>query len=120
MIFFVYIIIDSSKSDKEAFLFTLRNPHNVYPSRYENKKEANYVIRCKPNYGPAFRDGEKKGSDICIGDHCNKEKSCWIDNDGTRGYECHPHYKSSLYVNTSGPEERNYFSASDYEVFTME
>ncbi len=41
-----------------------------------------------------------------------------ISNDGTHGYECHPEYKSSLFVNTAGPDEENYFSVLDYEVYT--
>ena len=41
-----------------------------------------------------------------------------INNDGTHGYECHPQYKKSLFVNTAGPDEVNYFEISSYEVFT--
>ena len=41
-----------------------------------------------------------------------------INNDGTHGYECHPQYKKSLFVNTAGPDEVNYFEILEYEVFT--
>ena len=41
-----------------------------------------------------------------------------INNDGTHGYECHPQYKKSLFVNTAGPDEENYFEILEYEVFT--
>ena len=44
----------------------------------------------------------------------------WINNNSTKGYECHPKYKSSLYVNTATPDERNYFSVLDYEVYTID
>ena len=52
--------------------------------------------------------------------NCSEGVGCSIDNNGTRGYECHPQYKSSLFVNTAGPDERNIFSALDYEVFGID
>lgn len=39
-------------------------------------------------------------------------------NDGIHGYECHPEYKCSLFVNTAGPLEKNYCTILDYEVYT--
>lgn len=39
-------------------------------------------------------------------------------NDGIHGYECHPEYKFSLFVNTAGPNKENLFSVLDYEVYT--
>ena len=56
--------------------------------------------------------------DIRINDHCDCVDSCYINNDGKGGYECHPEYKSSLFVNTAGPDEENRFSILDYEVYT--
>ncbi len=80
----------------------------------ENSKSA---INCNPDYGPLFC-GNGWGSDICIRNNCNKEDSCYIYNDGTNGYECHPKYKCSLFVNTAGPDEENKFTVLDYEVYT--
>ena len=64
------------------------------------------------SFGPIF--GKE---DIYISYKCNKEDSCYIYNDGTRGYDCHHEYKASLFVNTSGPDRPNYFTVLDYEVY---
>ena len=80
------------------------------------RKESKYAIYCDPEYGPIFRNGN--GSDIYISDNCNEENSCFIDNDGEGGYECHPQYKESLFVNTAGPDEENKLAVLDYEVYT--
>ena len=89
----------------------MENPHGVPPTRYRKREESCYVIYCDPNYGPRL------GSDIVISNNCNNHKSCWTENDGTRGYECHPKYKSSLFVNSAGTDKKNYFTVSDYEVY---
>ena len=108
-----------SKDDNKAFIFTLKNPHGVEPTRFMKRKESKYVIQCNPNYGPVFRDGDKDGSDMLIVSKCNEENSCEIHNDGTHGYECHPLYKQSLFVDKhTGPNEMNAFTVLDYEVYT--
>ena len=43
-----------------------------------------------------------------------------IDNTETRGYKYHPPYKSSSFVNTAEPSEKNYFTVLDYEVFGID
>ena len=75
------------------------------------RKEFRYAIVCYPYDGPIF------GGDIliCI---CDNKSLCSNDNDGTLSYECHPEHKSSLFVNTAGPDEPNHFSVLDYEVYT--
>ena len=93
----------------------MKNAHGVEPTRYMKKKESKTAIRCLPNYGPVF--GNNKG-DIFIVDNCTKESSCWINPPSDFQYECHPQYKSSLYVNTSDPDHINRFSVLDYEVYT--
>ena len=82
------------------------------------RRESKYAIECDLEYGPIFRNGN--GSDIYIGDNCNEENSCCITNDGTHGYECHPQHRSSLFVNTAGPDEGNEFSVLDYEVYCID
>ena len=79
------------------------------------KKGSKTAIRCNSIDGPIFGN---EYSDICIGDKCNKENSCWISNSSNFQYECHPQYKSSLFVNTNGPDNSNFFSVLDYEVYT--
>ncbi len=91
----------------------MKNPHGIEPTRYKNSEESRWAIDCFPDYGPTF-------GDIRIHDNCNKKKKCFIANNGTHGYECHPEYKSSLFVNTAEADERNYFSVLDYEVFGID
>ena len=91
----------------------MKNAHGVEPTRYMKRKESDCGIACGRNCGPVFGY-----NDIYIFDNCNEEYSCFIDNDGTHEYECHPEYKSSLFVNTAGADERNSFSVLDYEVYT--
>ena len=76
------------------------------------RKESEYAIERDSFDGPIFGD-----DDIHIGDDCNNETECYIENNGKKGYECHPEYKSSLFVNTAGPDEKNNFSILDYEVY---
>ena len=93
----------------------MKNPHGVEPTRYMNRKTNKYAIECYPHNGPIFGP-----LDMQIADKCNEENSCSIHDDGTHGYECHPEYKSSLFVNTAGPDEENYFTVLDYEVFGID
>ncbi len=69
--------------------------------------------------GPTFQYLSYYSSDICICNHCNKDNSCSIGNDGTSAFECHPTYKCSLFVNTADPNTINSFSVLDYEVFAV-
>ena len=90
----------------------MKNPHGREPSKFMKKKDSNEAIYCKPNRGPIFGSG----TDIYIRDNCNKNGG-WTDY-GNCSYECSSPLKSSLFVNTAGPDEENYFKVSDYEVFT--
>ena len=89
----------------------MKNAHGVEPTRYMKRKESDWAIHCDPYSGPMF------GYDIFIREHCNKKNICSIRNDGKHGYECHPKYKSSLFVNTTGPDEENECTVLDYEVY---
>ena len=92
----------------------MKNAHGVEPTRYMKRKESRDAIGCDFHCGPRFGN-----CDIYINDNCNEEDSCSIDNDSRHGYECHPEYKSSLFVNTTEPDERNDFSVLDYEVYCI-
>ena len=52
--------------------------------------------------------------DIYMGCHGQKGNMCSIRNNGDGGYDCHPEYKSSLYV------DKDDFSVLDYEVFGID
>ncbi len=96
----------------------MKNPHGIEPTHYRKRKGSEYSIGCcsyDKHTGPIFGN-----DDICIDDKCNRENSCYIDNDGTRGYQCDSQYKMSLFVNTAGPDEKNYFIVLDYEVFGID
>ena len=93
----------------------MKNPHGVEPTRFMKKEESKETIRCKSRYGPVFCGNDDYN--IRINDMCN-ESINEIKNDGYQGYECHPEYKSSLFVNTAGPDKENRFSILDYEVYT--
>ena len=79
------------------------------------KKDDNRAIYCIPIYGPIFGYGR----DIGICDNCNRDNGGWTDY-GNCSYECSSPLKSSLFVNTAGPDEENYFKVSDYEVFSID
>ena len=93
----------------------MKNPHGVKPTRFMKREESHWAFISYPDYGPTFGDNY---SDIRLIDRCNEENSCFIDNNGTGSYICHPKFKSSLFVNTAGPYEKNYFTVLDYEVYT--
>ena len=93
----------------------MKNAHGVSPTRYLKKKGSKTAIRCNSIYGPIFGN---EYPDIYIGDKCNEDKSCWIKPPSCFQYECHPKYKSSLYVNTNSPDRTNFFTLLDYEVYT--
>ena len=91
----------------------MKNPYGVEPTRFMKRKESGYAIECNSDCGPMFCG---KGYDLFISDNCNCNNRSYTYNDG-RGYDCHPEYKSSLFVNTNDSDKPNHFIVSDYEVF---
>ena len=115
-IFICHCFIDQDKDDDKAFIFTLKNPHRVDPTRFMKKKGKN-AIRCNTLYGPKFGCNDKV-CDIYISNKCNINEG-FINNDSSNSsYECDNNYRKSLFVGTAGPDQQNKFSVSDYEVFT--
>ncbi len=96
----------------------MKNPHGVEPTRYWKRENSKFAIGCMPDSGPIFCGN--RFSDIMINDNCNKENSCIIWNNGCHGFDCHSEYKSSLFVKTEGPNERNRFTVLDYEVYAID
>ena len=78
------------------------------------REDSDRAINCDPRTGPIF------GRDIGIRDNCNKNGgwTCYGNSDSS--YECNNSLKQSLFVNTAGPNEKNYFSVLDYEVFSID
>ena len=85
----------------------MKNPHGVEPTRFMKRKESDYAITSNSISGPIFDD------DVCL-------NIPWIHNDGEHAYECHPEYKSSLFVNTAEPDVKNSFTVLDYEVYCID
>ena len=112
-IFICHCFIDQGKDDDKAFIFTLKNPHRVDPTRFMKKKGRNAIYGSNQS-GPLFGYGN---FDICVCDN-NNTSNCWINNNGTNGYDCHQIYKESLFVGTAKAGQTNKFIVSDYEVFT--
>lgn len=110
----LFIIIEGYYCDDKAFIFTLKNPHNVPPTRFLKRKESS-VTTYNNSEGPIF--GNTDDDDIHISDYHHNMNS-YINNNGKLAFECHPTYKCSLYVNTNDPDSSNYFSVLDYEVYT--
>ncbi len=92
----------------------MKNPHRVEPTRFMKREESDCAIFCCPLSGPTFDD------DIILSNQFFEENSYYIHNNGEGAYECHPEYKSSLFVNTAGPDEKNKFSILDYEVYCID
>ena len=92
----------------------MKNPHGVEPTRFMKRIYCYYAIVCRPYDGPIF------GNDFHMIIRNNLSLCSILNNDGTNVYECHPEYKSSLFVNTAGPDEENKFSLLDYEVFGID
>lgn len=109
------ILVVEDRNDDNAFIFTLKNPHHVPPTRYMKRSESPNAIYCNPQTGPIFGDWL-----VCITDKCNTKNSCWINTNGEGGYDCHQEYRKSLFVNTDKPDSRNCFSVLDYEVYCQE
>ena len=95
----------------------MKNPHGVEPTRYMKKNGSNSAIACNPNCGPLFGNDSP---DIGIVDNCNEENSCVINESSCLQYDYHSDYRSSLYVGTNGPDEDNWFTVLDYEVYSYD
>ena len=105
------------KDDSKAFIFTLKNPYGVKPTRFMKKKESYQAIQCLSKYGPIFGNDHP---DIYIADNCNEENSCFINNSYNLQYGYHSIYRSSLFVNTDGRNLPNRFTVLDYEVYSFD
>ena len=110
------LLLDESKDDPEAFIFTLKNLHEVEPTLSKKRKGSNYSIECTSNYGPDFCNTGH--NDLLI---YNKDGilTCFIANNGTNGFECHPQYKVALYASDRLDSNitSTYVTVLDYEVY---
>ena len=100
--------------DSRSFIFTLKNPHGVEPTRYMKKETLHcgkFVISSQIDFGPIFGK-----IDLYI-----KDSHCMIKNNGTSTYDCHPQYKESLYFGSKKELYGEYeCDILDYEVFDID
>ncbi|KAK8810535.1 hypothetical protein WA158_007110 [Blastocystis sp. Blastoise] len=106
---------DKYIDDPDALLFTLRNPHNIPPTVYKHRHNGIQALLYQYDHGPCFTYS------IPILNRCNRTNENRINIDGASldpMYEWDSTYLCSLYVDTAGPKEWNYFTVIEYEVFT--
>ena len=61
------------KSDPDAFIFTLTNPHLLPPTKYPQTNNNTQSIKCTSGYGPIFGTGH----DICVANNSNSNTSSY-------------------------------------------
>ncbi|KAK8811450.1 hypothetical protein WA158_003184 [Blastocystis sp. Blastoise] len=99
------------KYDSGSFLFTLSNEHDIPPTKYDILDPYN-ALYCDMNSGPHFMD-------IHISDDCHNNKNSYINGKtGDYSHSLTPQFRS-LFVNTAGPQDTNYFSVDEYEVYEL-
>ena len=81
------------------------------------KENSTTAITCLTEFGPLFGNCHP---DICITSKCKSKTGCWICSPSYLQYDYHPKYRSSLFVDTNSPDIDNFFSVSDYEVYTFD
>ena len=108
--------IDQNKSDDKAFIFTLKNPHGVDPTRFMKLETSECTLKCEDFNGPTFCSSGH--SDLLISGS-NEKVNCILANNGTNGFECHPEYKVELYaeIYQSSNELDATLPVLDYEVY---
>ena len=92
----------------------MKNPHGVEPTRFITR-ESKCAIYCNNDF---IQFCGYFGNALTISDNCNYNNNSCTYFDSRGGYEYHPEYKNSLFVNSNDPDKRNNFIVSDYEVFT--
>ena len=69
--FAFHIILGFKMIDDKAFIFTLKNPNGVEPTRYMKRKESGCAIYCYHDNGPTF--GSSSYYDIYIAKNCTQD-----------------------------------------------
>ena len=106
------------KKDPQAFLFTLKNPFDTPPIRFNKQSGYQTYIECYANYGPTF--GNSMQYSLYIDDECTKPNKNFVFLTNGSPFEYEPRLKSSIFVNSNAPDKKNYFTVSDYEVLCID
>lgn len=101
-------------------LFTLKNPHNIPPTKYERNPLDEYKIKDFQECGLVFPSDEKSKYDaLHINDHCNTNPSYLCINKNC-GFKYDETLKSSLFLNSNEETDLKHFTIEDYEVFCVD
>jgi hypothetical protein len=101
---------NENKSDTSAFLFTLKNPHNIKPTKYSVcERKARFAIGHNPNEGPTFGSVQHGGVDLFLQSPFNVTGSRTFF---PQTYE--DTTQKGRFTFTGDP----YFSCNDIEIFT--
>lgn len=100
--------IDGYQNDTKAFLFTLANPYNIEPTKYQiDPSKAGYAVKQDPADGPRFNGGD----DLRLYANSNSNNS---------SFTAFPH----TYIDTTKMGNNTFtgarnFTTSDIEVFKL-
>ena len=95
------------QGQRNSFLFTLKNPHNIPPTRY-NCKNPQYELRGHSSYGPSFGNG----NDLHISTNANANSNSYCNLGNA--------YEDATGRGTATFTGNQNFQVSDYEVFTVQ
>ncbi|KAK8794792.1 hypothetical protein WA158_001773 [Blastocystis sp. Blastoise] len=98
--------------DPNAFIFTLKNPHNTGPQKFNVLSEKDAIVQNTVSLA-CFCSG------FYLENDCNRINRSFI---GTKSglYERDSTYGSSLFVDTAGPNDKNFFLVNDIQVFGLD
>ncbi|KAK8811404.1 hypothetical protein WA158_003138 [Blastocystis sp. Blastoise] len=99
------------KPASKEFLFTLSNEHGIPPTHYLHNGNGRGIL-CASSWGLVFGSG----LDIALSDECDTDNVYTYTKASSFTWINTPQ-RSSLFVNTAGPDEKNYFQVEDYEVW---
>jgi hypothetical protein len=103
--------IKGDKTDASAFLFTLKNPHDIKPTKYPIlERGVRFAVSHNPNEGPTFGSTRYGGVDLFLQSPFNVQ--------GCRTFFPHSYQdttKKDRFTFTGDP----YFSCDEIEIFTL-
>jgi hypothetical protein len=99
------------KSDEHAFLFTLKNPHGIKPTKYPiSEQSVQFAVSHRKTNGPTFGSVNNRGSDIHLQGPFNTVTSRIF----------FPHtYKDTTSKRCLTFTGDSYFSCEDVEIFLL-
>ncbi|KAK8800692.1 hypothetical protein WA158_000017 [Blastocystis sp. Blastoise] len=100
--------------DPDAYIFTLKNPHDIPPSRFF-PNEGELTVEMSPSSLPIF--GNYRVTDLALYNHCNRERGGCTDFRGDGAYDNTTTVSNRLFVNSAGMGESNFFKVEELEIY---